>query len=106
MLPIVVTAMVGAAVVVVVVGVVATVAVAAATSVDFKLCLMPSNPEMCECILYLCVSLYKQTHLARYGSHPFTSLSLRLIYSSIPLYLQPNQTVKCRKQENFTINHC
>lgn len=40
-------------------------------------------------------------------SHPFDiPLSPRLMYSSIQLYLQPNQTVNCRKQDNFTINHC
>lgn len=59
----------------------------------------------CACILYLCKCVSQ--HLALYCSLAFyIPLSPRLIYSSIQLYLQPNQTVNCRKQGNFTINHC
>lgn len=75
------------------------IATAATTTADFKL----SNPEMCMYFVFVCIlTSYFPT-----APHPFhISLSPWLIYSSIQLYLQPNQTVNCSKQENFTINHC
>lgn len=65
------------------------------------------NPEMCMCFVFVGMCMCVSQHLTLHCSHPsHISLSLWLIYSSIQLYLQPNQTVNCRKQENFTINHC
>lgn len=75
------------------------------TSVDFKLCVMLSNPEMCMCFvviriaLPLSVCVFIHLSLSSYlGVRSF-------IFSCIRLYLKLNQTVKCWKQENFTINH-